>query len=154
MTRHCERAKHHSAREERMDCFAPPPLSRNDAKRKKNHDAYDDNYIRSILNGVKSIAWSAPHGHVLPTTSPQISARAARHNSAIRPLGKNLSEKPFVASCRFGRPVDMIDIFRNSIHIMCLCRRGLTLSPAESDMDQSARATTVREKAKRPVSRW
>src|SRR5438132_8839281 len=45
-------------------------------------------------------------------------------------VGKNLLDKPFVASLSdIGRPVDMIDIFRNSSHIMPVVDEALTLSP-------------------------
>ena len=43
---------------------------------------------------------------------------------------RSLIGKPFVASLSdIGRPVDMIDIFRNSSHIMPVVDEALTLSP-------------------------
>jgi len=45
-------------------------------------------------------------------------------------VGKDLLGKPFVASLSdIGRPVDMIDIFRNSSHIMPVVEEALTLDP-------------------------
>jgi predicted CoA-binding protein len=45
-------------------------------------------------------------------------------------VGKSLIGKPFVASLsEIGRPVDMIDIFRNSAHIMPVVEEALRLSP-------------------------
>jgi hypothetical protein len=45
-------------------------------------------------------------------------------------VGKELLGKPFVASLSdIGRPVDMIDIFRNSSHIMPVVEEALTLDP-------------------------
>ena len=45
-------------------------------------------------------------------------------------VGKSLLGKPFVASLRdIGRPVDMIDIFRNSSHIMPVVDEALKLTP-------------------------
>src|SRR5260370_1340922 len=45
-------------------------------------------------------------------------------------VGKSLIDKPFVASLSdIGRPVDMIDIFRNSSHIMPVVDEALKLSP-------------------------
>jgi hypothetical protein len=45
-------------------------------------------------------------------------------------VGKNLLGKPFVASlAEIGRPVDMIDIFRNSSHIMPVLDEALRLDP-------------------------
>jgi predicted CoA-binding protein len=45
-------------------------------------------------------------------------------------VGKGLLGKPFVASLSdIGHPVDMIDIFRNSSHIMPVVDEALALSP-------------------------
>jgi uncharacterized protein len=45
-------------------------------------------------------------------------------------VGKNLLDKPFVASLGdIDRPVDMIDIFRNSSHIMPVVEEALQLDP-------------------------
>ncbi len=45
-------------------------------------------------------------------------------------VGKTLMGKPFVASLAdIGRPIDMIDIFRNSSHIMPVVEEALKLSP-------------------------
>ena len=88
-----------------------------------NHDAYDDNYIRSILNGVKSIAMvGASPVNVRPSYFAfKYLAQRGYDMIPVNPghVGKSLLGKPFVASLSdIGRPVDMIDIFRNSSHIM------------------------------------
>jgi len=45
-------------------------------------------------------------------------------------VGKTLLGRPFVASLReIGRPLDMVDIFRSSAHIMPVVDEALTLSP-------------------------
>jgi predicted CoA-binding protein len=45
-------------------------------------------------------------------------------------VGKELLGKPFIASLSdIGRPIDMIDIFRNSSHIMPVVEEALTLDP-------------------------
>jgi len=45
-------------------------------------------------------------------------------------VGKTLLGRPFVPSLsEIGRPIDMIDIFRNSSHIMPVVDEALTLSP-------------------------
>jgi predicted CoA-binding protein len=45
-------------------------------------------------------------------------------------VGKSLLGKPFVASLSdIGRPIDMIDIFRNSRHIMPVVEEALKLTP-------------------------
>src|SRR3978361_2365632 len=88
-----------------------------------NHDAYDDDYIRGILNGVKSIAMvGASPVNVRPSYFAfKYLAQRGYDMIPVNPghVGKSLLDKPFVGSLReIGRPVDMIDIFRNSSHIM------------------------------------
>ena len=99
-----------------------------------NHDAYDDNYIRGILNGVKSIAMvGASPVNVRPSYFAfKYLAQRGYDMIPVNPghVGKSLLGKPFVASLAdIGRPVDMIDIFRNSSHIMPVVDEALTLSP-------------------------
>jgi predicted CoA-binding protein len=99
-----------------------------------NHDAYDDNYIRSILNGVKSIAMvGASPINVRPSYFAfKYLAQRGYDMIPVNPghVGKELLGKPFVASLSdIGRPIDMIDIFRNSSHIMPVVDEALALSP-------------------------
>ena len=99
-----------------------------------NHDAYPDNYIRSILNGVKSIAMvGASPVNVRPSYFAfKYLAQRGYDMIPVNPghVGKSLLGKPFVASLLdIGRPVDMIDIFRNSSHIMPVVDEALKLSP-------------------------
>ena len=99
-----------------------------------NHDNYDDNYIRSILNGVKSIAMvGASPVNVRPSYFAfKYLAQRGYDMIPVNPghVGKDLLGKPFVASLSdIGRPVDMIDIFRNSSHIMPVVEEALTLDP-------------------------
>src|SRR6478609_4381615 len=99
-----------------------------------NHDNYDDDYIRSILNGVKSIALvGASPVNVRPSYFAfKYLAQRGYDMIPINPghVGKSLLGKPFVASIAdIGRPIDMIDIFRNSSHIMPVVEEALTLSP-------------------------
>jgi len=67
-----------------------------------NHDTYDDNYIRGILNGVKSIAMvGASPVNVRPSYfCVQISGAARLRHDPVNPghVGKALMGKPFVAS--------------------------------------------------------
>jgi len=45
-------------------------------------------------------------------------------------VGKSLLEKPFVGSLLdIGRPVDMVDIFRNSSHVMAVVDEALKMKP-------------------------
>ncbi|MFL5220061.1 MAG: CoA-binding protein [Microvirga sp.] len=99
-----------------------------------NHDNYDDDYIRSILNGVKSIAMvGASPVNVRPSYFAfKYLAQRGYDMIPVNPghVGKELLGKPFVASLSdIGRPVDMIDIFRNSSHIMPVVEEALTLDP-------------------------
>jgi len=99
-----------------------------------NHDAYPDTYIRGILNGVKSIAMvGASPVNVRPSYFAfKYLAERGYDMIPVNPghVGKALLGKPFVASlAEIGRPVDMIDIFRNSSHIMPVVEEALKLDP-------------------------
>src|SRR3569623_361736 len=97
-----------------------------------NHDAYSDSYIREILNGVKSIAMvGASPVNVRPSYFAfKYLAQRGYDLIPVNPghVGKDLIGKPFVASLRdIGRPVDMVDIFRSSAHIMPIVDDALRL---------------------------
>lgn len=99
-----------------------------------NHDAYPDNYIRAILNSVKSIAMvGASPVNVRPSYFAfKYLAQRGYDMIPINPghVGKEMLGKPFVASLSdIDRPIDMIDIFRNSSHIMPVVEEALTLDP-------------------------
>lgn len=84
-----------------------------------NHDAYDDNYIRAILTSVKSIAMvGASPVNVRPSYFAfKYLVERGYDMIPINPgqVGKSLVGKPFVGSLKdIGRPIDMVDIFRNS----------------------------------------
>src|SRR5689334_6155563 len=97
-----------------------------------NHDQYDDNYIRGILNGVKSIAMvGASPVDVRPSYFAfKYLVQRGYDMIPVNPghVGKSLLGRPFVALLSdIGRPVDMIDIFRNSSHIMPVVEEALKL---------------------------
>jgi len=99
-----------------------------------NHDNYDDTYIRAILNGVKSIAMvGASPVNVRPSYFAfKYLAKRGYDMIPVNPghVGKSLLGKPFVASLLdIGRPVDMVDIFRNSRNIMPAVDEALKMSP-------------------------
>jgi hypothetical protein len=86
---------------------------------KVNHDNYDDNYIRSILTSVKTIAMvGASPVNVRP--SYFVFKYLTERGYDVIPInpgqaGKSLIGKPFVASLKdIGHPFDMVDVFRNS----------------------------------------
>src|SRR3981189_1181262 len=99
-----------------------------------NHDAYPDSYIREILSGVKTIAMvGASPVNVRPSYFAfKCLAQRGYDMIPVNPghVGKSLLGKPFVATLHdVGRPIDIIDIFRNSSHIMPVADEALTLSP-------------------------
>jgi predicted CoA-binding protein len=99
-----------------------------------NHDTYDDNYIRSILNNVKTIAMvGASPVNVRPSYFAfKYLAQRGYDMIPVNPGqdGKSLMGKPFVASLAdIDRPIDMVDIFRNSDAALPLVKDALTLNP-------------------------
>ena len=119
-----------------------------------NHDAYDDNYIREILNTVKSIAMvGASPVNVRPSYFAfKYLAQRGYDMIPVNPghVGKSLLGKPFVAALAdIGHPIDLIDIFRNSSHIMAVVDEALKLSalPKVIWMQLGARDDAAAEKA-------
>ena len=99
-----------------------------------NHDAYPDDYIRGILNSVKTIAMvGASPNEVRPSYFVfKYLAQRGYDMVPINPgqVGKDLLGKPFAASLlAIGRPADMIDIFRSSSHIMPVVEEALKMNP-------------------------
>src|ERR1700712_3882337 len=98
-----------------------------------NHDTYADAWIREILNGVKTIAMvGASPLNVRPSyfAFKYLSERGY-DMIPVNPghVGESLVGKPFVASLAdIGRPIDMVDIFRSSQHIMPVVDEPLKLS--------------------------
>src|ERR1700712_4344828 len=98
-----------------------------------NHDTYADAYIREILNGVKTIAMvGASPVNVRPSYFAfKYLAERGYDMIPVNPghVGKSLVGKPFVASLAdIDRPIDMVDIFRNSGHIMQVVDEALKLA--------------------------
>jgi len=99
-----------------------------------NHDAYPDNYIRGILNSVKSIAMvGASPVNVRPSYFAfKYLAQRGYDMIPVNPghVGKSLLGRRFVASlAEIGRPVDMVEIFRSSAHLMPVVKEALRLDP-------------------------
>jgi uncharacterized protein len=99
-----------------------------------NHDTYSDDYIRGILNTVKVIAMvGASPSDVRPSYFAfKYLVQRGYDMIPVNPghVGKSLLGRPFVGSLRdIGRPLDMVDIFRSSAHIMPVVDEALTLSP-------------------------
>jgi uncharacterized protein len=99
-----------------------------------NHDAYSDDYIRGILNSVKSIAMvGASPIDVRPSYFAfKYLAQRGYDMIPVNPghVGKSLLGRPFVASLAdIGRSIDMVEIFRSSAHLMPVVDEALKLSP-------------------------
>ena len=99
-----------------------------------NHDSYSDDYIRGILNSVKVIAMvGASPVDVRPSYFAfKYLVQRGYDMIPVNPghVGKTLLGRPFVASLEdIDRPLDMIDIFRSSAHIMPVVDAALSLTP-------------------------
>lgn len=98
------------------------------------HDVYSDDYIRKILNDVKTIAMvGASPVNVRPSYFVfKYLVQRGYDMIPVNPghIGKSLLGKAFVASLAdIEKPIDMIDIFRNSSHIMPVVDESLKLTP-------------------------
>lgn len=99
-----------------------------------NHDSYNDDDIRAILNDVKTIALiGASPQNVRPSYFVfKYLAERGYDMIPVNPgqVGKSLFGKPFVASIAdIDRPIDMVDIFRSNDQIMPAVDQALALSP-------------------------
>jgi hypothetical protein len=99
-----------------------------------NHDAYPDDYIRGILSSVKSIAMvGASPVDVRPSYFAfKYLVQRGYDMIPVNPghVGKSLLGRPFVASLAdIGRPIDMVEIFRSSAHLMPVVEEALKLLP-------------------------
>jgi predicted CoA-binding protein len=99
-----------------------------------NHDSYEDNYIRGILNTVKTIAVVG----VSPKTvrpSYFVFKYLLERGYRMIPVnpgqagGELLGQKVYATLADIPEPVDMIDIFRNSDAALEVVREALALDP-------------------------
>lgn len=97
-----------------------------------NHDHYDDAFIRGILTSVKTIAMvGASPVNVRPSYFAfKYLVERGYDMIPVNPgqVGKSLIGKPFVATLKdIDRPVDMVDVFRNSDRVMAVVDEALAL---------------------------
>ena len=99
-----------------------------------NHDTYEDGYIRTILRSVRSIAIVGASPNTVRPSYFLFKYMLERGYDVIPvnpgQAGKQMLGRTFVASLsEIGRPVDMIDIFRASAHVMPVVDQALSLIP-------------------------
>ena len=99
-----------------------------------NHDAYLDSYIRGILNTVKTIAMvgiSPNQNRPSYFVFKYLLGRGYRM-IPVNPgqAGKEiLGQKVYAKLSDISEPVDMIDIFRATEHVMPIVREAIELKP-------------------------
>ena len=99
-----------------------------------NHDAYPDDYIRGILKSVKSIAVvgiSPKDNRPSFFVFKYLLGRGYRM-IPVNPgqAGKEiLGQKVYARLNDIPEPVDMVDVFRASEHVLPIVREALTLNP-------------------------
>jgi predicted CoA-binding protein len=99
-----------------------------------NHDSYPDSYIRGILNTVKTIAMVgiSPKDNRPSYFAFNYLLGRGYHMIPVNPgqAGKEiLGQKVYAKLSDIPEPVDMIDIFRGSQHVMPIVEEALTLKP-------------------------
>jgi predicted CoA-binding protein len=99
-----------------------------------NHDAYPDSYIRGILNTVKTIAMVG----ISPRQNrPSYFVFKYLQERGYRMIPVNpghagqeiLGRKVYAMLADIAEPVDMVDIFRASEHVLPVVREALALRP-------------------------
>ena len=99
-----------------------------------DHDSYPDSYIRGILNTVKTIAMV---GISPKDVRPSYFAFKYLLERGYRMIPVNpgqagkeiLGQKVYAKLGDIPEPVEMIDIFRSSEHVMPVVQEALTLTP-------------------------
>lgn len=99
-----------------------------------NHEAYNDTYIRGILNSVKTIAMV---GFSPKENRPSYFAFKYLLERGYRMIPVNpgqagksvLGQKIYARLSDIPEPVDMVDIFRGSEHVLPVVAEALTLKP-------------------------
>lgn len=99
-----------------------------------NHDAYSNDYIRSILSSVKTVAMvGASANEVRP--SYFVLKYLLDRGYRVHPINPGLAGKTILGCTVYGalkdvpEPVDMVDIFRNSDAAGAVVEEALALEP-------------------------
>jgi predicted CoA-binding protein len=99
-----------------------------------DHNSYPDSYIRGILNTVKTIAmvgFSPKEARPSYFVFKYLTERGY-HVIPVNPgqAGKEvLGQKIYAKLSEIPEPIDMVDIFRASGHVMPIVEEALTLTP-------------------------
>jgi predicted CoA-binding protein len=99
-----------------------------------NHDSYSDNYIRGILNTVKTISMV---GISPKENRPSYFAFKYLLDRGYRMIPVNpgqagktiLKQKVYATLSVVPEPIDMVDIFRSSENVLPIVEEALTLTP-------------------------
>jgi predicted CoA-binding protein len=99
-----------------------------------NHDRYPDSYIRGILNTVKTIAMV---GISPKDNRPSYFVFKYLQDRGYRMIPVNpgyackeiLGQKVYATLADIPEPIDMVDIFRASEHVLPIVQEALTLKP-------------------------
>jgi Predicted CoA-binding protein len=99
-----------------------------------NHDQYPDSYIRGILNTVKTIAMVgiSPKENRPSYFAFKYLLERGYRMIPVNPgqAGKDiLGQKVYATLSDIPEPVDMVDIFRASEHVMPIVQEALALKP-------------------------
>ena len=99
-----------------------------------NHDAYPDSYIRGILNTVKTIAMVgiSPKDNRPSYFAFKYLMERGYRMIPVNPgqAGKSiLNQKVYAKLSDIPEPIDMVDIFRASGHVLPIVQEAVTLKP-------------------------
>jgi uncharacterized protein len=99
-----------------------------------NHDAYPDSYIRGILNSVKTIAMVgiSPKDNRPSYFAFKYLMERRYRMIPVNPgqAGKSiLGQKVYARLSDIPEPVDMVDIFRASEHVLPVVKEAVALQP-------------------------
>ena len=99
-----------------------------------NHDAYSDSYIRGILNTVKTIAMVgiSPKENRPSYFAFKYLLERGYRMIPINPgqAGKTiLGQKVYAKLSDISDPIDMVDVFRGSEHVLPIVQEAVALKP-------------------------
>jgi uncharacterized protein len=99
-----------------------------------NHDAYPDSYIRGILNSVKTIAMvgTSPKDNRPSYFAFKYLMERGYRMIPVNPgqAGKTiLGQKVYARLSDISEPIDMVDIFRASEHVLRVVKEAVALQP-------------------------